>query len=173
MSSKNQVRLTVYEFASNVRDFLTQFIFSRMFHYVPPESFWFNNITNAILETHSYMLSSDACIFRLSPSRNCFVAWDKWPDQLHATASLLQSGESNPYLLHECQGYHTIAKPNSLLACSEKFVSKFPEIWFKCTRVSIEIQLISTILLWKIRTFRIINIPLCRFGNSLYAAIWI
>ena len=138
------------------------------------------------LETHSYMLSSEyllhecqglldlcACIFRLSPNRNCFVAWDKWPDQLHATASLLQSGESNPYLLHECQGYHTIAKLNSLLACSEKFVSKFHQIWFKCTRVSIEIQLISTILLWKIRTFRIINIPLCRFGNSLYAAIWI
>ena len=89
------------------------------------------------LETHSYMLSSEyllhecqglldlcACIFRLS-HRNCFVAWDKWPDQLHATASLLLSGESNPYLLHECQGYHTIAKLNSLLACSEKFVSKF------------------------------------------------
>ena len=117
------------------------------------------------LETHSYMLSSDACIFRLSPSCNCFVAWDKWPDQLHATASLLQSGESNPYLLHECQGYHTIAKLNSLLACSEKFVSKFHEIWFKCTRVSIEIQLISTILIWKIRTFRIINITLFRFGT--------
>ena len=126
-----------HEFASNVRDFLPQFIFSRMFYYVPLESFWINNNTNAILETHSYMLSSEyllhecqglldlcACIFRLS-HRNCFVAWDKWPDQLHATASLLLSGESNPYLLHECQGYPTIAKLNSLLACSEKFVSKF------------------------------------------------
>ena len=107
------------------------------------------------LETHSYMLSSEyllhecqglldlcACIFRLSPNRNCFVAWDKWPDQLHATASLLLSGESNLYCHLDRQGYLTIAKLNSLLACSEKFVSKFDEFWYKCTRVSNKMILI-------------------------------
>ena len=90
------------------------------------------------------LLDLCACIFRLSPKRNCFVAGDKWPDQLHATASLLLSGESNLYCHLERQGYLTIAKLNSLLTCSEKFVSKFHEFLFKCTRVSIKMILIWT-----------------------------
>ena len=126
-----------HEFASNVRDFLPQVIFSRMFYYVPLECFgliltqvpfWkllhICRVLNISSMNATVLPDLCACTFRLS-HRNYVVAWDKWPDQLHAAASLLPSRESNPHLLGECQGYPTIAKLNSLSACSEKFATKF------------------------------------------------
>ena len=78
-----------HEFASNVRDFLTQFIFSRMFHYVPPESFWFNNITNAIFG-NSFIYAE----FWISPP---------WMPRLAGLMCLYLPSEPQPQLLR-CLG---------------------------------------------------------------------
>ena len=65
-----------HEFASNVRDFLTQFIFSRMFHYLPPEPFQFNNITNAIFgNSFIYASSSLRPSWALTFNHLCHLFW--------------------------------------------------------------------------------------------------
>ena len=135
------------------------------------------------------LLDLCACLFRLIPQPQLLRCRGYLTRHKQATASSLlsvrvmgtffqlrrlkvPSRESNPSLFYECWCYHSIAGLNRLLACSVKFVLKFPELAWNVQDFLSKFFFSRPFYSATSESFGSIISPKYRLGNSsIYAAI--